>query len=129
MATQITKISRLLLIGFYAFAGINHFINPEFYYPLIPEYLGYPESLNISSGIFEILLAIGVALPKTRLLAVKGIILMLIAFLPSHIYFITEGGCMSESLCVPLWVTWVRLIVIHPLLILWAWSVRKTNVK
>jgi uncharacterized membrane protein len=83
--------------------------------------------INYTSGIFEIILAIGVAIPKTRLLAVKGIILMLIAFIPSHIYFITEGGCMSDSLCVPIWVAWVRLIIIHPLLIYWAWSVRKTE--
>ena len=71
------------------------------------------------------MLAICVSIPKTRLLAVNGIILILIAFIPSHIYFITEGGCMSDSLCVPVWVAWVRLIFIHQLLIYWAWSVRK----
>ncbi|SHH68452.1 DoxX family protein [Winogradskyella jejuensis] len=120
-------VLRVLLITFYAFAGIYHFINPEFYYPLIPDYLPFPELINYLSGFFEIILAIGVVVPKTRLLAVKGLILILIAFIPSHIYFITEGGCMSESLCVPLWVAWVRLVLIHPLLILWAWSVRKTN--
>ena len=127
MAIKVIKLLRILLIIFYAFAGSYHFINPEFYYPLIPDYLPYPELINYTSGIFEIILAIGVAIPKTRLLAVKGIILMLIAFIPSHIYFITEGGCMSDSLCVSIWVAWVRLIIIHPLLIYWAWSVRKTE--
>lgn len=121
------RFLRILLIMFYAFAGSYHFINPEFYYPLIPDYLPYPEFINYSSGFFEILLAIGIAIPKTRLLAVKAIIVLLVLFIPSHVYFITEGGCMSASLCVPLWVAWVRLIIIHPLLILWAWSIRKTN--
>ena len=119
---------KIVLIGLAAFfinVGIDHFINPESYYPLIPDYLLYPELINYSSGFIEIMLAICVSIPKTRLLAVNGIILILIAFIPSHIYFITEGGCMSDSLCVPVWVAWVRLIFIHPLLIYWAWSVRK----
>lgn len=119
------KFLRVLLIAFYFFAGSYHFINPESYYPLIPDYLPYPELINYLSGFIEIMLAICVSIPKTRLLAVNGIILILIAFIPSHIYFITEGGCMSDSLCVPVWVAWVRLIFIHPLLIYWAWSVRK----
>ena len=117
------KFLRVLLIAFYFFAGSYHFINPESYYPLIPDYLPYTELINYSSGFIEIMLAICVSIPKTRLLAVNGIIL--IAFIPSHIYFITEGGCMSDSLCVPVWVAWVRLIFIHLLLIYWAWSVRK----
>lgn len=121
------KLLRLLLIVFYAFAGSYHFINPEFYYPLIPDYLPFPELINYLSGFLEVILAIGVALPKTRLLAVKAIIILLILFIPSHIFFITAGGCMSDSLCVPVWVAWIRLIIIHPLLILWAWSIRKTN--
>lgn len=121
------KFLRILLIGFYGFAGSYHFINPKFYYPLIPDYLPYPEFINYASGFFEIIFAIGVTIPKTRFIAVKGIIAILIVFIPSHIYFITEGGCMSGSLCVPLWVAWVRLIVIHPLLIIWAWSIRKAN--
>lgn len=126
MATKVIKFLRVILIIFYGFAGSYHFINPEFYYPLIPDYLPYHEFINYSSGFIEIMLAIGVAIPKIRLLAIKGIILMLIAFIPSHVYFITEGGCMSDSLCVSPWVAWLRLIIVHPLLIVWAWSVRKT---
>lgn len=119
------KFLRLLLIVFFAFAGTYHFVNPEFYYPLIPEYLPFPKIINYASGVFEILFAVGVAIKKYRNAAALGIVILLVAFVPSHIYFITEGGCMSESLCVPLWVAWVRLIVIHPLLILWAWRIRK----
>ena len=120
------KLLRLALILFFLFAGSYHFINPEFYYPLIPNYLPFPKFINYSSGLLEVLLAIGVAIPKLRIIAVKGMILLLIAFIPSHIFFITEGGCMSASLCVPIWVAWVRLIIIHPLLIFWVWSIRKS---
>lgn len=116
---------RWLLIVFYFVAGINHFVNPEFYLPLIPSYLPNPEFINLASGVFEVLLAIGVAIPKYRKTAVVLIILMLIAFIPSHVYFIQEGACMGEqSLCTPIWVAWIRLFPIHPLFMLWAWYVK-----
>lgn len=121
-----TKVAlRFLLIVFYFVAGVNHFIHPEFYLPLIPSYLPNPEAINWISGVLEIVLAIGVTIPTYRKNAVLLIIVMLIAFIPSHVYFIQEGACMeSTSLCTPLWVAWVRLFPIHPLLMLWAWYVR-----
>lgn len=119
---------RWLLIIFYFLAGVNHFIHPEFYLPLIPSYLPEPELINWISGVAEVLLAVGVIIPRTRKLSVILIILMLIAFIPSHIYFIQVGACMNEqSLCTPMWVAWVRLIVIHPLFILWAWFVVRSE--
>lgn len=117
---------RWLLIIFYFMAGVNHFIHPEFYLPLIPSYLPETELINWLSGVLEILLAVGVAIPRFRKTSVVLIILMLIAFIPSHVFFIQEGACMNEqSLCTPMWVAWLRLIVIHPLFVLWAWFVRE----
>ena len=39
----VRKISFYLLVGFYLFAGINHFLDPDFYYPLIPPYFKFPD--------------------------------------------------------------------------------------
>ncbi len=127
METILIKFLRILLIGFYAFAGSYHFINPEFYSDLIPDYLPYHSFINYASGLLEIVLAIGVAIPKTRLLAVKGIIVLLVLFIPSHIYFIKIGSCVESAFCVAPWIAWVRLLIIHPVLILWAWVVRKIS--
>jgi HAMP domain-containing protein len=30
-------------------------------------------------------------------------------------------------LCVPMWVAWLRLFLIHPLLIWWVWQARNIN--
>lgn len=109
---------------FYIMAGLNHFVSPDFYYPLIPDYLGFPKGINILSGGIELLFGVGLLVAKTRSLAVYGIILMLLAFIPSHVYFIQIGSCINEGLCVPEWVGWIRLILVHPLLIFWAWSNR-----
>jgi uncharacterized membrane protein len=119
------KYLRLFLIGFYLFAGLNHFISPEFYSGLIPDYLPFPEAINYLSGVLEIFLAIGVAIPKFRTMAGRGIILLLVLFIPSHIYFIQIGSCVEAGLCVSPWIAWLRLMLIHPLLIFWAWYVSK----
>ena len=72
-------------------------MHPEFYVPLIPSYLPSPEVINILSGLVEVVLAIGVVIPRFRRASVYLIILMLIAFIPSHVYFIQEGACMNEQ--------------------------------
>ncbi len=118
------KISVFIQAAFYIFAGANHFINPDFYLPLIPEYFMFPESINYISGFLEILFGLMLMLDATRKISSYLIILMLCTFIPSHVYFIQIGGCIDGGLCAPEWVGWFRLFVIHPLLIWWAWSVR-----
>ena len=61
---------------------------------------------------------------KRRKKAAIGIVLLLVAFIPAHVHFIQSGGCFEESLCVPLWVAWLRVFPVHPLLMAWAWCCR-----
>ena len=119
------KTSLYIQALFYTLAVTYHFINPEFYYKLIPDYLPYPVIINWISGVIEIAFGLGLIVQVTRRWSVYGIIAMLIAFIPSHVYFIQIGGCVEEGLCVPLIIGWIRLILIHPLLIWWAWIYRK----
>ncbi|MEQ8713183.1 MAG: hypothetical protein RIC80_09200 [Cyclobacteriaceae bacterium] len=112
---------------FYIIAGLNHFINPDFYIPIIPDYLPEKGFVNIASGIAEVLLGAGLLSEKTIKSSTIGITIMLIAFVPSHIYFIHEGSCVAEGLCVSPIISWIRLIIIHPLLIMWALSFYRTQ--
>jgi len=121
-----SRSSVYLLAIFYIFAGINHFINPGFYLPLIPDYLAEKEAINIVSGAIEILLGLLVLMPRFRRLSSWLIIAMLVAFIPSHLYFIQIGSCVDEGLCVDPIIGWGRLIIIHPLLIIWAYYVGKS---
>ncbi|MEO9870710.1 DoxX family protein [Ekhidna sp.] len=118
------KISPFVQGIFYVIAGINHFINPDFYLPLIPEYFVFPEMINYLSGFCEIVLGGMLFSERSRKSAAYLIIVMLLGFVPSHVYFIQQGSCLEGGLCVPAWVGWGRLILIHPILIWWAWSVR-----
>ena len=108
---------------FYLFAGANHFFNPDFYLPLIPDYLPAPILLNLLVGIVELALGVLVFIPQYTKLATHGIILLLLVIVPSHIYFIQIGSCVKDGLCIPVWFAWVRLILVQPLFIAWSWKV------
>lgn len=118
----------ILQILFYAFAGINHFINPEVYFPLIPDYLSpWNSEINLIAGALEFSLALLLIPHQVRKTASLGLIILLVAFIPSHIHFITSGLTAVGPLQVTPTMAWIRLLLIHPLLIWWAWSTRTFN--
>lgn len=119
-----------LLIGFYLFAGYNHFASPTFYLPVIPPYLSqWAKEINILAGVFEIALALLLIPGRTRLFAAKCIIIMLIAFIPSHIYFIQKGEFIIGSIKMTPLASWIRLLIGQPILILWVWWASKSEIK
>ena len=123
MSIKIVKqILFFFLIVFYLFAGYNHFATPSFYLPIIPPYLAsWAKEINIVSGVAEIILALLLIPKTTRSLAVKGIIIMLIAFIPSHVYFIQKGNFTLGSFTITPLLSNLRLLVGQPILILWVW--------
>jgi len=120
MSTRLTTLLLFTLSLFFVAAGVNHFLEPHFYLPLIPPYIPYPGLVNDVSGALEITFGILVALKQTRKWGALGILALLVAFIPSHIHFIQIGACAPDSLCTPMWVAWLRLLVGQPLLIAWA---------
>lgn len=118
---KLKPVSLWIMISAYFLAGLYHFINPEFYLEFIPPYLPDANVLNFLAGISEITLAILLVFPKTRKWAAYGIIAMLIAFVPAHVHMIELGGTIPNGPSLPLWAAWVRLVVLHPILIIWAW--------
>lgn len=122
---MLKKISLILMIILYVGAGINHFVHPDFYYPIIPPYLPAHELINTVSGIAEIVLGLLLIFRAIRKIAAYGIIAMLIAFIPAHVYMIQMKGCMSAGKCAPEWLMWVRLFPLQFVLIAWAWWHRR----
>ncbi|MEJ7626666.1 MAG: DoxX family protein [Ferruginibacter sp.] len=120
------KISLYVMATFYFFAGVNHFIKPELYKKMIPSYLDFHSLLNYVSGFLEITGAVLLVIPQTRKFACMLLIVLLIAFIPVHIYMLQTGWC-PQNKCLPEWVLWIRLLLLQPLLIWWAWSVRKVK--
>lgn len=120
------KIAFYTLIAAYFFAGLYHFVNPAFYSPFFPPYLQqWTATLNILAGIAEILLAILLLFPSTKKIAIYALMAMLVAFIPAHVYMIQKAPFMLGKFHVTTTIAWVRLLVLHPILILWVWWVRK----
>jgi uncharacterized membrane protein len=118
---KLKKISLVVLIIGYMAAGVNHFRVPGFYIQIIPKYFPDPEVLNILAGCCEIGFAILLIFATTREFAAWGIVFMLIAFIPVHLQMILDSPYkLGQSVVSPV-ILWIRLIVMQPLLIWWAW--------
>ncbi len=66
-------------------SGIYHFVNPAFYDALMPEF--FPKLLaNYAAGAAEILLGVGLILPKWRVRAAWGVVILMLIFFPLHIW-------------------------------------------
>ena len=122
---MIKRFLLILLIMLYLLAGINHFWHPAFYLRLIPPDLPNHELINVVAGVAELILGLLLIFPLTRRWAAYGIVAMLVAFIPSHVYSIELARCNAGQWCIPSAIAWVRFFVIHPFLIAWAWRLRK----
>jgi len=110
-------IDRILLVLLYVAAGINHFVHPQFYIQIMPPYLPAAAALVAISGVVEIVLGLLLLPVRTRRWAAYGIALMLVAFLPVHIYMLQPSYRELHPGITPL-LAWLRLLL-QPVLILW----------
>lgn len=102
----------------YIIAGINHFRNPGMYLKIIPSYFSNPKLLNIISGVAEIILGILLIVSATSHFAAWGIIALLIAVFPAHLYMYQNK---KASFGLPRWILLLR-ILFQLVLIFWAYQ-------
>jgi len=76
----IAIIAVWMLMGAY-----GHFFKPAMFYPIVPNFLPKKEVVLIT-GVPELLIGIGVLIPRTRALAGIGFTLLCLAFLPLHLW-------------------------------------------
>ena len=77
------------MAGIYIVAGILHFVRPRSYVSIIPSYIPYQKEMVYLSGIAEIVFG-AMLFTTLKDYALWGIILMLIAFIPVHIYMLKD---------------------------------------
>lgn len=116
------SISAYLMGLLYLAAGVNHFLNADFYLKMMPHPFPYPMYAVYISGIAEILLGAGVLFNSSRKWSCYGIIALLIAIFPANI----NMALHPQSWDIPLWVLYARL-PLQLVLIWWAWQVSKNN--
>lgn len=118
--TQIKVVSKTVLSLFLVFAGIMHFVRPEFFLKIVPPYLPFPMGLVLISGAFEMMLGASLWIPRLSRIAAWGIIALMLAVFPANIYLFQH----QEILPAPPWVHLLRLPM-QAVFILWAyWHTR-----
>ncbi len=78
-------ILKFVFAGFFAFAGVMHIIKPKFFKHFIPKPLP-KNAVNYIVGIIEFALGIGLLIPDYIQPSAIGIMILLVAFLPIHIW-------------------------------------------
>ncbi|MFV5702350.1 DoxX family protein [Flavobacterium sp. XS2P12] len=90
----------------YFIAGLNHFRNPRLYLKIIPSYFPNPKLLNSISGLAEIILGITLCIPLLSNYAAWGVVALLTAIFPTHLYmYFNEKARMS----LPKWALFLRM--------------------
>jgi len=106
-----------LMAVMYIFAGVIHFIKPKMYMRVMPSYLPNHKLLVYLSGIAEIILGLGLFIPKLKAISIWGIIAMLAVFLLVHFYMLSSEKAAAG---IPKWVLILRIPLQFGLMY-WAW--------
>ena len=77
---------QIFMAALFLLAGISHFRNPKFFLKITPPWVPAPATVNIIVGMAEIMLAIGILIPATRVMSAWGIIVLLILVFPANVY-------------------------------------------
>jgi len=110
----------------YILAGINHFRSTAGYYAIMPNWIPAHQFLIYLSGVLEIIFGIMLLFRQTRKASGWLIILMLIAFLPAHIYMIQKAPFMLGKIEITPLIAWIR-IPFQAFFIWWAWIYTRKN--
>jgi uncharacterized membrane protein len=118
MTTPAKRIGLTLVFLWFLVGGVAHFALTDTEMRIVPPYIPWPHAAVIISGVFELLGAIGILIPKTRRAAGIGLFLLTIAVTPANVYMLQQ----AELFNVPRWALIVRLPFQAVLLALILWS-------
>lgn len=116
------KLAALVFVFlWFLIGGIAHFAATDLEMRIVPSFIPWPREAVLISGVFELLGAAGLLLPRTRRVAGIGLLALSIAVTPANVFMLQH----HELFDVPRWLLIARLPLQVVLLALIAWS---TNV-
>ena len=102
--------ANLALATLFALSGTAHFVFRDALAQAVPQWLPHPDLLSVTSGILELLGAIGLLVPELREISAWCLIGLLVAVFPANIWMLVSARAAGE----PLWaesLLWMRLPV------------------
>jgi uncharacterized membrane protein len=91
LSFQIWRTLKVVLAVFMIYAGAQHFLKPNFFIPFVPEFLPLKMAIIYVSGALEIILGLLLFIKKYAKIGALGILILLILFLPIHIWDIISN--------------------------------------
>ena len=82
---DITKLLIYVYVLFFISAGINHFLNPQFYDALVPDFIPFPRLVHQITGVIEIILPLFL-LTKFRKEAALLMMIFLVLLYGANLY-------------------------------------------
>ena len=102
-------IIRLLCAAAMAIAGTLHFVQPEPFVRIVPAVLPAALLLVYVSGACELVFGLGLLVPRLRLVAGWGLILLYLAIFPANLNMAFNHVQMDPAHPLPDWALWARL--------------------
>ena len=94
---KLFKIITIYIMSFgYTYVGIRHFIDPDFFLHIMPNYLEYHLELVYFTGFAEIIFGIMLIFNQTRRIGSIGLIFLLILVFPANIHLVQSE--LSQSM-------------------------------
>jgi uncharacterized membrane protein len=118
MTIPFKRIGLILVFLWFLIGGVAHFSATGMEMRIVPPYIPWPRAVVLVSGVFELLGAVGILIPRTRRAAGIGLFLLTIAVTPANVYMLQQ----AELFNVPRWALIVRLPFQVALLALILWS-------
>jgi uncharacterized membrane protein len=114
--------SQKALAGFFAFAGLMHFVIPRSYEAMVPPSLPRPREAVVLSGLAEIAGGAAVLPRRTRRVARWWLLALLFAVFPANVHMALNPEQVKglDLKRVPRWALWARL-PLQPLAMVWVW--------
>ena len=119
-------VKTVLLLGLSAFfinIGVDHFVNPEFYLAIMPDYLPLHLEAVYISGFFEILGGVSVLFHRLRSAAGWGLVVLLIAVFPANIHMAINTDLFPDIAPMLLYIR----LVFQFIFIYWAYAVTRPS--
>jgi uncharacterized membrane protein len=118
MTIPFKRIGLILVFLWFLIGGVAHFSATGIEMRIVPPYIPWPRAAVLVSGVFELLGAVGILIPRTRRAAGIGLFLLTIAVTPANVYMLQQ----AELFNVPRWALIARLPFQVALLALILWS-------
>lgn len=121
---KIWPVLKIVFALFMIYAGVQHFLKPDFFVPFVPKFLPFKLAVVYISGVFEIGFGMLLFFKKYAKMAALGIFVLLLLFLPIHIWdVISETPVIGSKTA-----AWIRL-PIQFLLIFLIWKIKNNSAK